>query len=375
MNLVMQFRKVCNHPELFERREAKSPLFLRCEQYVLPKLVYEEGLLSHSLPSKKHILENMLSVFFAENIHRSLQPSGKRKEVESCFSFTRFCSLSPAELQGLAVGGLVFVLLHAAHRTSISSLLRHCYQWWPAAELRLSSLFLLLPRLPSSGLVFTAVAGRSVYTYTIHIHHPMPETLEHRILRSRKVQQTWKQSGQQLLSLVEGVTIKQEVEEPSETAMKTHNLVHKVLPPTKPPPTSPSKSLRSPKVPEGKSPSKSHHEEESRFSILPEFPHKPQDSTVLEFQPTDMPAFLYYTSPKVQTGSRDLYSSCANAAWGSIRHKHCFPREGQQTLLYGSPESASLYMARTRLFHPPVLGGLAASVPRFGWSNILVPGE
>nr|CAD7575929.1 unnamed protein product [Timema californicum] len=421
MNLVMQFRK------LFERREAKSPLFLRCEQYVLPKLVYEEGLLSHSLPSKKHILENMLSVFFAENIHRSLQPSGKRKEAESCFSFTRFCSLSPAELQGLAVGGLVFVLLHAAHRTSISSLLRHCYQWWPAAELRLSSLFLLPPRLPSSGLVFTAVAGRSVYTYTTHIHHPMPETLEHRILRSRKVQQTWKQSGQQLLSLVEGVTIKQEVEEPSETAMKTHNLVHKVLPPTKPPPTSPSKtwkqsgqqllslvegvtikqeveepsetsmkthnlvhkvlpptkppptspskSLRSPKVPEGKSPSKSHHEEESRFSILPEFPHKPQDSTVLEFQPTDMPAFLYYTSPKVQTGSRDLYSSCANAAWGSIRHKHCFPREGQQTLLYGSPESASLYMARTRLFHPPVLGGLAASVPRFGWSNILVPGE
>ncbi|CAG2067147.1 unnamed protein product, partial [Timema podura] len=99
---------VCNHPELFERREAKSPLFVRCEQYVLPKLVYEEGILSHSLPSKKHILENMLSVFFAENIHRSLQPSGKRKEVESCFSFTRFCSLSPAELQGLAVGGLVF---------------------------------------------------------------------------------------------------------------------------------------------------------------------------------------------------------------------------------------------------------------------------
>nr|CAD7431166.1 unnamed protein product [Timema monikensis] len=341
MNLVMQFRKVCNHPELFERREAKSPLFLRCEQYCLPKLVYEEGLLSHSLPSKKHILENMLSVFFAENIHRSLQPSGKRKEVESCFSFTRFCSLSPLELQGLGVGGLVFVLLHAAHRTSISSLLRHRYQWWPAAEHRLSSLFLLPPLLPSSGLVFTVVAGRSVYTYTTHIHHPMPETLEHRILRSRKVQQMWKQSGQQLLSLVEGVTIKQEVEEPSETAVKTHNLVHKVLPPT-----SPSKSLRSPKVPESKSPSKSHHEEEGRFSILPEFPHKPQDSTVLELQPTDMPTFL---------------------------HKHCFPREGQQTLLYGSPESASLYMARTRLFHPPVLGGLAASVPRFGWSNILVP--
>jgi len=25
MNLVMQFRKVCNHPELFERRSCRSP--------------------------------------------------------------------------------------------------------------------------------------------------------------------------------------------------------------------------------------------------------------------------------------------------------------------------------------------------------------
>ena len=26
MNLVMQFRKVCNHPDLFERKSIKSPL-------------------------------------------------------------------------------------------------------------------------------------------------------------------------------------------------------------------------------------------------------------------------------------------------------------------------------------------------------------
>ena len=36
MNLVMQFRKVCNHPEIFERRDFVSPLQLR--QYVLPSL-------------------------------------------------------------------------------------------------------------------------------------------------------------------------------------------------------------------------------------------------------------------------------------------------------------------------------------------------
>ena len=32
MNLVMQLRKVCNHPELFERRPPRSP-FLFQEQY------------------------------------------------------------------------------------------------------------------------------------------------------------------------------------------------------------------------------------------------------------------------------------------------------------------------------------------------------
>ena len=28
MNLVMQFKKVCNHPELFERRPVQSPFFM-----------------------------------------------------------------------------------------------------------------------------------------------------------------------------------------------------------------------------------------------------------------------------------------------------------------------------------------------------------
>jgi DNA helicase INO80 len=33
MNLVMQFRKVCNHPELFERRTVKSPLLMQNNTY------------------------------------------------------------------------------------------------------------------------------------------------------------------------------------------------------------------------------------------------------------------------------------------------------------------------------------------------------
>ena len=33
MNLVMQFRKVCNHPELIERRNVKSPYFMKQNPY------------------------------------------------------------------------------------------------------------------------------------------------------------------------------------------------------------------------------------------------------------------------------------------------------------------------------------------------------
>lgn len=41
MNLVMQFRKVCNHPELFERRDAKSPVYISPYVYNIPYLVYD----------------------------------------------------------------------------------------------------------------------------------------------------------------------------------------------------------------------------------------------------------------------------------------------------------------------------------------------
>lgn len=58
MNLVMQFRKVCNHPELFERRDAKSPFTAKCEDYLLPRLIYDDGFLMRSFPSRSHLLYN-----------------------------------------------------------------------------------------------------------------------------------------------------------------------------------------------------------------------------------------------------------------------------------------------------------------------------
>jgi len=36
MNLVMQFRKVCNHPDLFEKRLAKVPISFSIMQVGMP---------------------------------------------------------------------------------------------------------------------------------------------------------------------------------------------------------------------------------------------------------------------------------------------------------------------------------------------------
>ncbi|KFO32949.1 DNA helicase INO80 [Fukomys damarensis] len=43
MNLVMQFRKVCNHPELFERQETWSPFHISLKPYEISKFIYRHG--------------------------------------------------------------------------------------------------------------------------------------------------------------------------------------------------------------------------------------------------------------------------------------------------------------------------------------------
>ncbi|KAJ5345195.1 hypothetical protein N7452_003199 [Penicillium brevicompactum] len=125
MNLVMQFRKVCNHPDLFERAETKSPFsaasfaetasFVREGNFVdvrystqnlisydLPRLLCSpEGRLD--LPGSKNpragfqtkYLSQLMNVWTPENIHKSARDDG-------AFSFLRFVDTSPAEASEIA---------------------------------------------------------------------------------------------------------------------------------------------------------------------------------------------------------------------------------------------------------------------------------
>ncbi|XP_069680112.1 chromatin-remodeling ATPase INO80 [Periplaneta americana] len=398
MNLVMQFRKVCNHPELFERREAKSPLFFRCAEYVVPKLLFDDGLLHTAVPSKNHLLYNHLSIFAKEYIHKCLFPTEQEQGGlgNNCFSFSRFCDLSPAELHSIVLGGLIYVFLHLAYCNKCAFLVHHRHTWHRencAPSSRHQFLLspehnLSVPNIASSttlkNLVFTTTSsygGNTVYTHTCHVHHSMPETVEHRILRSRKAAASALVNSpmrkvQPIGTEMEAVSETEDQRSGSKPASLSP--VHRS--PSKSLPTSP-KALRSPnhtKLTDMKSPPKSGGcDEDGHFPgkvpILPEFPHVPHPPRILECEPTDLPSFLYYTCPKVQTRSRDVYCSSRAAAWRALCHQHCSSLEGLQTVWYGSPEAAMLYEARSQHFQPVSVGGIEAATPRYGWSNIIVP--
>lgn len=120
MNLVMQFRKVCNHPDLFERAETTSPLslvhyaetasFLReghhvnvrystrnMIEYDLPRLLCSpEACLGVAGPGNDkagfttQYLSHLMNVWSPENIRYSM-------EEDQAFAWLRFTDLSPRE--------------------------------------------------------------------------------------------------------------------------------------------------------------------------------------------------------------------------------------------------------------------------------------
>lgn len=106
MNLIMQFRKVCNHPELFERADVTAPLAFATFnktaslirdpevldvpyathsviEYQLPKTVYREGGLLHVAGPKSRAgsdslhLARLMNIWQPDYIQRSLHTQGE----------------------------------------------------------------------------------------------------------------------------------------------------------------------------------------------------------------------------------------------------------------------------------------------------------
>lgn len=120
MNLVMQFRKVCNHPDLFERADTSSPFscgyfaetasFVRegsnvtvgystrnMIEYELPRLIWRDGGRLHKAgpdnPTagfRNKYLDHMMNIWTPDNMLQSLGGSDN-------FSWLRFADVSPQE--------------------------------------------------------------------------------------------------------------------------------------------------------------------------------------------------------------------------------------------------------------------------------------
>ncbi|KAI0082175.1 hypothetical protein K474DRAFT_1655508 [Panus rudis PR-1116 ss-1] len=135
MNLVMQFRKVCNHPELFERADVVAP-FAFAEfgqsgplnregdfidlpystrnpiEFVIPKLLYQDGGLldvpqEETPPGRDtQILSKLMNIWSTDWIERSLY----KDDSSSSFAFLRFLDAGPSD----------------AHRAYTSSLMERC---------------------------------------------------------------------------------------------------------------------------------------------------------------------------------------------------------------------------------------------------------
>ena len=120
MNLVMQFRKVCNHPDLFERAETRSPFsvgtFAECAsfiregpfvdvrysirnriEYPVPRLLCSsEARVDIPGPGNQHAgfrgkyLLHLMNIWNTQNIHESSREDG-------AFSFLRFVDTSAEE--------------------------------------------------------------------------------------------------------------------------------------------------------------------------------------------------------------------------------------------------------------------------------------
>ncbi|KAM8832897.1 chromatin-remodeling ATPase INO80 isoform 2-T2 [Spinachia spinachia] len=121
MNLVMQFRKVCNHPDLFERQETRSPFHMSLKPYTMSKFLYRHGLVHAHNNARNKLLQVLLSPFSPNHIQQSLFHR-KGEDKGSCFSFLRFIDVSPAEMSNLMLQGTLvrwlalFLSLKAAYR-------------------------------------------------------------------------------------------------------------------------------------------------------------------------------------------------------------------------------------------------------------------
>ncbi|CAG8460361.1 6099_t:CDS:10 [Gigaspora rosea] len=143
MNLVMQFRKVCNHPELFDRADVSAPfafcyysstfIISREEHlylpyttknvltYKIPKTIFRSGGFLNipgnksNAGSRSNVLNHLMNIWRPDYINKSLWD-----EQNDTFAFLKFVDLSPSEASEIFFSNILqrwlFHLLRRVHK-------------------------------------------------------------------------------------------------------------------------------------------------------------------------------------------------------------------------------------------------------------------
>uniref|UniRef100_A0A182YJ33 Chromatin-remodeling ATPase INO80 n=1 Tax=Anopheles stephensi TaxID=30069 RepID=A0A182YJ33_ANOST len=224
------FRKVCNHPELFERRDVRSPFCMKWSYELAERPIFRRQLLmEYTVPSKRHWLHNRCYLFKALHVQRSLagewcrtkadvpEQKGRSKAAKAAHCYDDWCApfscarlaggLSPKQVEQIARRNVFWFMYQLIEEwVHWMSVLHFRWVWrdtradgvWtdprhmllePSAERWTARWF---PWKAMERLLFTHTIVHStcipVYTHRDHVLHFTSETLDHRIMRSRKQQ-------------------------------------------------------------------------------------------------------------------------------------------------------------------------------------------
>ncbi|XP_018011987.1 chromatin-remodeling ATPase INO80 [Hyalella azteca] len=361
MNLVMQFRKVCNHPELLERREVQSSLWSVPLAALVPRLLYHVAL------DGPPLVPAFLSPFCPHHVHTQLYSRDAASNQDggavwlTSWWFAALCGVSVAEACLLLVGDVVTTwrLLHHYHHHTLH--ISHHMQRWHASSHHslsdgncsylssgssssarksfLNNGSLILPGHDMSGDVLRSLVfcthTSPFYAFVDHVVRSVPETSAHRLMRLNK------RNKPRIEEVSSGVAGKLEPEDDISSRLDASGSLPSRSKDTSSVASSPvasssvaSQSSNSPtksavsspkKSPRLKSPSKTCG---VRTSECPTSPSGEEDVPARPFiprlpvtracEPTSLPAFLAQTCPKVMCSGRRLYSydqhACVSAA-------------------------------------------------------------
>lgn len=372
MNLVVQLKKVCNHPELFEHRQIFSGLYYTPIPYFLPRLLYRDCLLDDSIiwAARRHILHNRLNIYDPHNIHQSYQASNGSNSVISCFSFLRFIDTSPMEM---------YKTTHTVSRpfyrwSSIlmgwkSSCTIHHLHNWPSDLYSFNS-YLHRNLLVISPLTYTSacnVATSSVLRHVIFTSHVMTSQGHADHLIKSTLETRWHRRIR-LRGIVSPVPVRSRPVSSSTSMPVSPHKGRIGRHSSRSATSSPTKVLRSTEALLSSCSSNSGISGISGISN-----HKPRPDIHRPCILSDWPAFVYYHVPRVRFTEREIYCGDRSAAYDSHHQQPSHSLPTRSALFRGFDEFCELAEKTSGYISYRQTGRLRLALPGHGFSGILIP--